>query len=316
MTDLWIRPSGAALGADIHGVDLSRPVSDAQFAEIAEAWKDYLVLRFSGQRIDDHQLMAFSARFGELDRVPIAAAHAERVDAGLAPDVAPWVTVISSIVQDGRPIGGLGASELVWHTDMSYNPLPPRASLLYAIEVPPSGGDTGFLDMYAAYETLPAELRKAIDGRTCIHDSSHNSAGELRKGFQETIDVSRAPGAVHPLVRLHPRERSQGAVPRAAAERLHPWPAGRRERGPARCPVGPRHAGPLRLDAEVAGRRSRDVGQPLRHASPRRLRTGPAAAHASHADRRRAGAGRLEHDGFSWNQLNPSCLLQHAPFPL
>ncbi|MCA0303320.1 MAG: TauD/TfdA family dioxygenase [Proteobacteria bacterium] len=204
MTDLWIRPSGAALGADIHGVDLSRPVSDAQFAEIAEAWKIHLVLRFSGQRIDDHQLMAFSARFGELDRVPIAAAHAERGGAGLAPDVAPWVTVISSIVQDGRPIGGLGASELVWHTDMSYNPLPPRASLLYAIEVPPSGGDTSFLDMYAAYETLPAALRTAIDGRTCIHDSSHNSAGELRKGFQETIDVSRTPGAVHPLVRLHP----------------------------------------------------------------------------------------------------------------
>ena len=204
MTDLWIHPSGAALGADIHGVDLSQPVSDAQFARIADAWKNHLVLRFSGQRIDDRQLMAFSARFGELDRVPIAAAHTERTGGGLPPDVAPWVTVISSIVQDGRPIGGLGSSELVWHTDMSYNPLPPRASLLYALEVPPTGGDTGFLDMYAAYETLPEDLRRTVEGRTCIHDSSHNSAGELRKGFQETVDVTRTPGAVHPLVRLHP----------------------------------------------------------------------------------------------------------------
>ncbi len=204
MTDLWIQPSGAALGADVHGVDLSRPVRDAQFARIAEAWRDHLVLRFSGQRIDDRQLMSFSARFGELDRVPIAAAHTERGGAGLAPDVAPWVTVISSIVRDGRPIGGLGSSELVWHTDMSYNPLPPRASLLYALEVPPTGGDTGFLDMYAAYETLPEDLRRTVEGRTCIHDSSHNSAGELRKGFQETVDVTRTPGAVHPLVRLHP----------------------------------------------------------------------------------------------------------------
>ncbi len=204
MTDLWIQPSGAALGADVHGVDLSQPVGDAQFARIAEAWSNFLVLRFSGQRIDDRQLMAFSARFGELDRVPIAAAHAERGGGGIAPDAAPWVTVISSIVQDGKPVGGLGASELVWHTDMSYNPLPPRASLLYALEVPPSGGDTSFLDMYAAYETLPAALRSAVEGRTCIHDSSHNSAGELRKGFQETVDVSRTPGAVHPLVRRHP----------------------------------------------------------------------------------------------------------------
>ena len=204
MHDLWIQPTGASLGADVHGVDLSQPLGDGEFAQIAEAWKSYLVLRFSGQRIDDRALMQFSARFGELDRVPIAAAHTERGGAGLAEDVAPWVAVISSIVKDGRPIGGLGSSELVWHTDMSYNPLPPRASLLYALEVPPSGGDTSFLDMYAAYETLPEALRRTIEGRTCIHDSSHNSAGELRKGFQETIDVTRTPGAVHPLVRLHP----------------------------------------------------------------------------------------------------------------
>ncbi len=207
MHDLWIQPTGASLGADVHGVDLSQPLGDGQFAQIAEAWKNYLVLRFSGQRIDDPALMRFSARFGDLDRVPIAAAHAERVGAGLADDVAPWVTVISSIVKDGRPIGGLGSSELVWHTDMSYNPLPPRASLLYALEVPPSGGDTSFLDMYAAYETLPEALRRTIENRTCIHDSSHNSAGELRKGFQETMDVTRTPGAVHPLVRLHPASR-------------------------------------------------------------------------------------------------------------
>ena len=98
----------------------------------------------------------------------------------------------------------LGSYELVWHTDMSYNPLPPRASLLYALEVPPDGGNTGFLNMYAAYETLPDELKRAIEGKICIHDSSRNSAGELRKGFQRTLDVRQTPGAVHPLVRLHP----------------------------------------------------------------------------------------------------------------
>ena len=100
--------------------------------------------------------------------------------------------MISSVKKDGKAIGGLGSYELVWHTDMSYNPLPPRASLLYALEVPADGGNTGFLNMYAAYETLPDELKRAIEGKTCIHNSSRNSAGELRKGFQRTLDVRAA----------------------------------------------------------------------------------------------------------------------------
>ncbi len=226
------------------------------------------MLRFSGQRIDDHMLMQFSARFGELDRVPVAAANFDRADSGLEKDAQEWVTVISSVVKDGKPVGGLGSYELVWHTDMSYNLLPPRASLLYALEVPSDGGNTGFLNMYTAYETLPSELKRAVEGRTCIHDSSRNSAGELRKGFQRTLDVRRTPGAVHPLVRLHPVSKAQGVVPRPSARRLHPWPAGRGERGSAGRGVGPRHPASLRLVPEVARRRPGDVGQSLRHASP------------------------------------------------
>ena len=204
MSEVWIQPTGGALGADVHGVDLAKPVSEAVFRHIAAAWSEHLVLRFAGQRIDDHMLMQFSVRFGPLDRVPVAAANFDRADSGLADDVREWVTVISGVVKDGKPVGGLGSYELVWHTDMSYNALPPRASLLYALEVPPDGGNTGFLNMYAAYETLPEHLKVAIEGKTCIHDSSRNSAGELRKGFQRTLDVRRTPGAVHPLVRLHP----------------------------------------------------------------------------------------------------------------
>jgi alpha-ketoglutarate-dependent taurine dioxygenase len=204
MSEVWIQPTGGALGADVHGVDLSQPLSGTQFERIAQAWGEHLVLRFSGQKIDDHVLMKFSARFGDLDRVPIAATNFDRGDSGLVKDAEEWVAVISSVIKDGKPVGGLGSYELVWHTDMSYNPLPPRASLLYALEVPPDGGNTGFLNMYTAYDTLTPELKRAIEGRTCIHDSSRNSAGELRKGFQRTLDVRRTPGAVHPLVRLHP----------------------------------------------------------------------------------------------------------------
>jgi taurine dioxygenase len=199
MSELWIQPTGGALGADVHGVDLSRPVSDAAFLKIAAAWAEHLVLRFSGQKLDDHQLMKFSARFGELDRVPIAAASLDRANSEVPEPAREWVAVISSIRKNGKAVGSLGSYELVWHTDMSYNPLPPRASLLYALEVPPDGGNTGFLNMYAAYETLPSELKSAIEGKTCIHDS-----GELRQGFQRTLDVRQTPGAVHPLVRLHP----------------------------------------------------------------------------------------------------------------
>ena len=204
MSELWIQPTGAALGADVHGVDLSRPVSDVDFDRILQAWRDHLVLRFSGQRITDDQLMNFSARFGELDKVPIATAGFDRSNSDVDDNARQWVTVISSVKKNGKAIGGLGSYELVWHTDMSYNPLPPRASLLYALEVPADGGNTGFLNMYAAYDTLPDALKQAIEGKTCIHDSSRNSAGELRQGFQRTTDVTRTPGAVHPLVRLHP----------------------------------------------------------------------------------------------------------------
>jgi len=204
MSEIWIQSTGGALGADVYGVDLSRPVSDAAFGKIAEAWGEHLVLRFSGQKIDDDALMKFSARFGQLDRVPIAAANFDRANSELGGNAAEWVAVISSVKKNGKAIGGLGSYELVWHTDMSYNPLPPRASLLYALEVPPDGGNTGFLNMYAAYETLPEALKRAIEGKTCIHDSSRNSAGELRQGFQRTLDVRQTPGAVHPLVRRHP----------------------------------------------------------------------------------------------------------------
>ena len=87
---------------------------------------------------------------------------------------------------------------------MSYNESCPMGSLLYAIEVPPVGGNTGFANMYRAYDTLPPELKREIAGKGCRHDSSRNSAGELRKGFKEITDPREAPGAIHPIIRTHP----------------------------------------------------------------------------------------------------------------
>jgi taurine dioxygenase len=101
-------------------------------------------------------------------------------------------------------IGALGDGDLVWHNDMTYLPNPPPASVLCAVELPPSGGDTWFCNMYLAYEMLPAALRARIAGLSANHDSSYTSAGTLRKGFEEVSDVSKAPGAKHPLVLTHP----------------------------------------------------------------------------------------------------------------
>ena len=196
-TGLRIVPSGDALGADIEGVDLGQPFDAATLRQVRQAWLDHLVLRFRGQRMDDHQLMTFSRQFGELDRAPIGT-----VRDTWSPEA--FVTVISNVLVDGKPLGGLGAYEAEWHTDMSYNELPPTASVLYALEVPPAGGDTGFCNMYRAYETLPDALRRRLDGMTCVHDASRNSAGELRRGFADVADPRETPGARHPLVRTHP----------------------------------------------------------------------------------------------------------------
>ena len=106
-----------------------------------------------------------------------------------------FVSVISNIVVDGRSIDGLGAYESIWHTDMSYNPHPPYASFLFSIEVPASGGDTGFANMAAAYDALSPDMKARIEGLSCRHDASRNSAGELRRGFSEVSDPRETPGA-------------------------------------------------------------------------------------------------------------------------
>jgi taurine dioxygenase len=204
-----VRPTGGALGADIEGVDLAQPLSAEIVGAIKQAWSDHLVLRFHGQRLDDDQLMRFSAHFGELDWAPIIAASRVKVwgedrYVDSAEEGRRYISVISNVIENGKAIGALGAYEAIWHTDMSYNPEPPCASALYALEVPPSGGDTGFANMYLAYETLPEELRRRIEGRLCRHDASRNSAGELRRGFTEVSDPRQAPGADHPIIRTHP----------------------------------------------------------------------------------------------------------------
>ena len=197
-SDFKVVASGAALGADIVGVDVAAGVDDATFALIYAAWNEHLVLRLRNQHLDDAALVAFSARFGELDQAPVRPA-----DIPYHPTL-PEIAVMSNIIQDGKPIGGLGNSELVWHQDMSYKDEPPKASLLYGIEVPATGGDTAFYNLYKAYETLPDDLKARLEGLSCKHDATRNSAGQLRAGLKDSYANAERPGAVHPMIVRHP----------------------------------------------------------------------------------------------------------------
>jgi taurine dioxygenase len=192
-----IVPTGPALGAEIRGVDLTS-LDDRQFAALKRAWHRHQVILIRGQRLRDQDLIAFSRRFGDLDWAPVQETGRRFVE-GL-----PEIYIVSNVKVNGEPIGSLGAGEAVWHTDMSYLDVPPMASMLYALEVPPAGGNTSFCSMYAIYEALPADIKKRIANLTIKHDGTYNSGGYLRQGVTATDDPRASPGAVHPLVCTHP----------------------------------------------------------------------------------------------------------------
>lgn len=194
--------TGAALGAEIRGLDLRRDLDAEAVETVRRAWWEHLVLSIRDQDISDADLVRFSAYFGKLRPAPLGEARMR--GRSRSPDGYPEVAIISNVIRDGLPIGSLGSAEAVWHTDMSYIEEPIMGAILYALEVPRSGGDTGFANMYLACETLPDELRSVLDGRVCLHDGSLNSAGFLRRGYEEVTDVTRTPGARHPLFRTHP----------------------------------------------------------------------------------------------------------------
>src|SRR6516162_5804087 len=142
-------PTGAALGAEIRAGDL-RTLDDDGFARVVKAWHDHAVVLFRDQTLSDANLIAFSRRFGDLDIAPVQENGRRFVD-GM-----PEIYIVSNVKVNGEAIGSLGAGEAVWHTDMSYLDKPPMASTLYALEIPPAGGNTSFCSMYAIYDALPA----------------------------------------------------------------------------------------------------------------------------------------------------------------
>lgn len=190
-------PTGRTIGAEVRCGDV-RNLDATAFQTVYRAILDHLVILIRGQTLSDPELIEFGRRFGALDFAPLARTGKEKERPH------PEIIVVSNVLENGVPIGVLRDAEVVWHSDNSYRERPLSYSALYALEIPPAGGETGYVNMYHALETLPEEIRRRIEGLTLKHDMTYNSAGDLRAGFQPVSDVRAAPGPSHPIVRTHP----------------------------------------------------------------------------------------------------------------
>ena len=194
---LKILPTGT-VGAEVLGVDLAS-LTAAEVDEIKQAWYRHDVLVFRRQSLTDDDLLAFSRHFGELDPPPNQGAGRK------SPPGYPEVYVVSNVRDDkGEPIGALGDGEALWHTDMSYAPRPPDASMLYSLEIPAVGGDTWFCSMKAALAKVPRPLLDRLKGMDLKHDGTYDSGGYLRKGLTRSDDPRTSVGTLHPIVIEHP----------------------------------------------------------------------------------------------------------------
>ncbi len=187
---LQTRPLSPALGAEILGVDLTRPLSDATFADILDCWHENLVILLRDQHLTEDDQVRFAERFG-----PLAISHTRRFTTAN-----PAVMLISNVRENGKQIGALPDGEMHFHSDQCYQEVPAKGSMLYAIEIPSQGGNTLFANAYKAYETLPEQIKKRIDGRKAMHAYDYDAAATKRG----TRIKEGVPHFAHPVVRTHP----------------------------------------------------------------------------------------------------------------
>lgn len=198
-----IVPTGGRLGAEVRGIDAGKPVGAEDAKALRAALAEHRVLLFRKQSLAVEDQIAFARIFGALGA--IADTLLGMGKRTFQPDEIPeCVSVISNIKSDGKSIGSLGDGECFWHTDSCFTETPPSASLLYSVEIPPDGGNTAFLDMVDALESLPRDLRARIDGRRIRHSQVYDSTGAKRATFDEVADITQAPGPEHPIVRTIP----------------------------------------------------------------------------------------------------------------
>jgi taurine dioxygenase len=200
---MHIRPIGQILGASIEDIDLSRPLADKDFRQILRALGEYGVLCFPGQRLETAEFARFGRMFGELE-INVANQFHEPGH--------PEVMILSNMTRDGKPVG-LGDAGQGWHTDMSYSKDIALANVLYAIKVPTRDGrplgDTQFRNMHAAYEELPANIKRRLAGRSATHDfAKFWDMMRVRPGSQRAPltpeQRAKKPPVSQPIFRTHP----------------------------------------------------------------------------------------------------------------
>ena len=190
-TGLDIRPIAGALGAEIHGVALDRPIDVATVAVIRQALLDHLVIFFRDQELPPERFLAFARRFGE----PIEYPFVRGIEGY------PEIIQVAKLEHETKNFGG------IWHSDTTYLDHPPMGSMLVAREVPPVGGDTLFANQYLAYETLSEGMKRLLDGLTAVNSSARADVTRTREDRVKSDPSSRASEgltAEHPVVRTHP----------------------------------------------------------------------------------------------------------------
>jgi taurine dioxygenase len=191
------RPLNDSFAREILGLRLWKQLDDEIIDQLRALWANHPVLVFRRQALSEHELAQFSARFGPLELI---------VRTDWASPVVPEVGVVSNLKDaQARPIGGLGDGELQWHSDQSYMMNPATGALLYALELPPVGGTTSWVDLCAAYARLPDRLKREVEGRRAIFSYVKRLAGY--QGADRVISEEakrRTPPVVHPLVHTHP----------------------------------------------------------------------------------------------------------------
>ncbi len=191
MTQLDVRPLSRAVGAEILGINLLDPVSDAQIAEIRQIWLQHGVVFFREQPLESGAFQAFAQRFGEIIEYPFVK--------GL-PDF-PLIVPVLKLPHEKHNFGG------VWHTDTTYLQEPPMATMLIARELPPVGGDTLFASNYAAFEGLSPALQNTLRTLKAVNSSAKAAVTHSREDrvADSATDKGRAElNSEHPVVRTHP----------------------------------------------------------------------------------------------------------------
>ncbi len=193
-----VKPTGGPLGADIVDFPFDDFTQD-DVDQMRRAWVDHLVVRFRHTKIADEQQIRFSAMLGKF------VIHPRQMQEGTHGAHREILVISNAKKADGTPAGDLGDGEVNWHTDTWFQERPPAASILRAIKLPTQGGNTYFLNMYMAYETLPEPLKKAIEGRFIHHQKVYDGRGDIRLGMTKPAsdDIRSWPGMPHPIVRTH-----------------------------------------------------------------------------------------------------------------